>query len=297
MPGRVDLHIHSEFSSDGDHSVRTIVRLAREVGLQAISITDHDTTAAYPEALEEGDREGVEVIPGIELTTLYEGREFHLLLPFVDWESPVLGKMTQRVAAGRFEEARERVEKLVELGFDLTWDEVRRESAPFAPLGVTIAQVVLRKGAGGRDPSVDRYFQGGDAGLAPYAFYRDYFAEGRPAFVPRRALSLLEVLDVAPDTGGVPVLAHPGAEFQRTDRDDLRVLRERGLEGVEAYTTYHDTLQAAHFAALAREFDLVATAGSDFHGGIKPQIPFGAIRDGTYRMVEQLRDRRLNHGI
>jgi predicted metal-dependent phosphoesterase TrpH len=128
--------------------------------------------------------------------------------------------------------------------------------------------------------------------MAPYAFYRDYFMEGRPAHVPRRALDLLEVLAVSADTGGVPVLAHPGAEFQQTDREDLRALKQGGLEGLEVYTTYHDTSQTKHFAALAEEFDLVATAGSDFHGGIKPQIPFGAIRDGTYRMVDELRDRR-----
>ena len=206
-------------------------------------------------------------------------------------------KGIQAFSAGRFQEARERVAKLVELGFDLTWDEVQRESAPFAPLGVTIAQVVLRRAAETREPSLAGYIQGRDARLAPYAFYRDYFAEGRPAFVPRRALSLLEVLELAPGTGGVPVLAHPGAEFQQTGRDDLRVLKEQGLAGLEVYTTYHNRLQTEHFAHLAREFDLVATAGSDFHGRIKPQIPFGVIRDGTCRMVEQLRDRRPDHGI
>jgi predicted metal-dependent phosphoesterase TrpH len=297
MPGCIDLHIHSEYSSDGDHSVESIVRMAREADLRAISITDHDTTAAYPEALEAGTAEGVEVIPGIELTTLYEGREFHLLLPFLDWESTALEELTKRVAAGRFQEARERVDKLVKLGFDLSWDEVQGESAPFAPLGVTIAQVILRKAAKDQDPSLERYGQGRDVGLAPYAFYKDYFTEGRPAFVPRRALSLLEVLDLIPSTGGVPVLAHPGAEFQQTGRNDLLVLKERGLEGLEVYTTYHNKQQTEHYAALAREFDLVATAGSDFHGRIKPQISLGIIREGTYQMVEKLRHRRPHHGI
>jgi len=234
----------------------------------------------------------VEVIPSIELTTLYEGREFHLLLPFVDWDSPLLKSLIENVRKGRLLEAQERVARLRELGLDLTWEEVRAESAPFAPLGVTIAQVMLRKAAESGDPAFDRYFQADNAQLAPYAFYRDYFMEGRPAFVPRRNVNLLEVLAEAPATKGVPVLAHPGAAFQQVTREDLRVLKTKGLQGLEVYTSYHDEEQARMYLALAREFDLVATAGSDFHGSIKPHVPFGSLRDGQYTMVEELEGRR-----
>jgi len=292
MSGCVDLHIHSHKSSDGDFPVHRLVALAREKDLAAIAIADHDTTAAYPEAVHLGEKEGVRIIPSIELTTLFEDREFHLLLPFVDWDSEPLKELIETVREGRFLEARERVSRLVQLGFDLTWEEVRDASAPFAPLGVTIAQVVLRKAEEGGDPAFDRYFQGDDPSLAPYSFYRDYFMEGRPAFVERRNIGLLEVLAKAPATGGVPVLAHPGASFQQTTPDDLRVLKEGGLEGLEAYTSYHDEEQTREYLSLAREFDLVATAGSDFHGSIKPHIPFGSLRAGQLRMVEELEIRR-----
>ncbi len=294
MSGCVDLHIHSHKSSDGDLPVQRIVPMAREAGLDAIAITDHDTTAAYPEAISLGKEEGVEVIPSIELTTRYEGREFHLLLPFIDWESPLLVSIIVRVREGRFLEAQERVSRLRDLGFDLTWEEVKAESAPFAPLGVTIAQVVLRKvgGGGSGDPVFDRYLQGDNALIAPYAFYKDYFAEGRPAFVPRRNISLLEVLAEVPATGGVPVLAHPGASFQQVTREDLCALKAEGLQGLEVYTSYHDEEETNTYSALALEFDLVATAGSDFHGSIKPHIPFGSQRNGTYAMVEELEKRR-----
>jgi hypothetical protein len=100
------------------------------------------------------------------------------------------------------------------------------------------------------------------------------------------------VLSEVSETGGVPVLAHPGASFQQTTREDLRALQAAGLQGLEVYTSYHDEDQAALYSALAREFDLVATAGSDFHGSIKPHIPFGSLRDGTYAMVEELEKRR-----
>ena len=97
MSGRVDFHVHSNKSSDGDFSPAELVGFARDHGMRAISIADHDTVAAYPEAVELGRQAGVEVIPGIELTTLFGGREFHLLLPLVDWTSPALARDHRRV--------------------------------------------------------------------------------------------------------------------------------------------------------------------------------------------------------
>lgn len=292
MPGPVDLHIHSCNSSDGDFTPLHLVRLAREQGFAAISISDHDTTAAYPEALRYGEEEGVEVIPGIELTTLFGEREFHLLLPFIDWRSKILKTLVERVADGRIAEARARVAKLQELGFDLEWEEVEKASSPFPPLGVTIAQVLLLKGKESGEPSFSKYFSSENAMLAPYVFYKDYFVEGKPAFVPRQNISLLEVLKIVPKTGGVPVLAHPGAAFQRVTRTDLAVLCRNGLAGLEVYTTYHDATQTQQYLEWARDFDLVPTAGSDFHGTIKPHVPFGRIKDGDYSMVEKLKQRR-----
>ena len=292
MPSPVDLHIHSCKSSDGDFSPFHLVRLAREQGFAAISFSDHDTTAAYPEALQHGEKEGVEIIPGIELTTLFESREFHLLLPFVDWKSKIVSRLVKRVADGRIREAKARVTKLQDLGFDLRWEEVEEASAPFPPLGVTIAQVLLRKGKQTGDPHLLKYISSEDAMFAPYNFYKDHFAEGKPAFVPRQNISLLEVLKIVPETGGVPVLAHPGAAFQRVTRADLTRLCEHGLAGLEVYTTYHDETQAQQYLEWAHDFDLVPTAGSDFHGSIKPHIPFGLIKQGDYSMVERLRQRR-----
>ncbi len=292
MPGPVDLHIHSCNSSDGDFTPFHLVRLAQEQGFAAISISDHDTTAAYPETLRHGEKMGVEIIPSVELTTLFDKREFHLLLPFIDWNSKVLGDLVARVAEGRILEAKARVAKLQTLGFDLQWEEVWKASAPFSPLGVTIAQVLLEKGKKAEDPALIKYYASENAMSAPYAFYKDFFAEGKPAFVPRQNIALLEVLKMVPETGGVPVLAHPGAPFQQVTRTDLSLLREHGLEGLEVFTTYHDESQIQQYRAWAIDFDLVATAGSDFHGSIKPHIPFGRIQDGDMRMVENLKQRR-----
>jgi hypothetical protein len=195
MNGRVDLHIHSLNSSDGDFAPVALLQMAKEKGLRAISISDHDTVGAYPDALEWSDRLGVELIPSVELTTLFDGREFHLLLPFVCWESRPLGGILATVTRARMEEAKDRVAKLRELGFEIDWDEVLLKTKGGPPLGVSIAQILIDKGREEKDPSLQKYYEGTNRLFAPYFFYRDYFLEEKPAFVRRRTVSLLEVLD------------------------------------------------------------------------------------------------------
>ncbi len=292
MNGRVDLHVHSSNSSDGDYSPAALLRMAKEKGLRAISIADHDTAEAYPDALAWSDRLGVELVPSVELTTLYDRREFHLLLPFVRWDSAVLKKILTAVTRARMEEAKERVAKLRELGFDLEWDEVIRKTKGGPPLGVSIAQILIDKGRKKKTPSLQKYTDGPNRLFAPYIFYRDYFLEEGPAFVPKRTVSLVEVLDEMDGEGAAPVLAHPGAYFERATREDITVLRERGLVGLEVYSSYHDPEQTRFYAAVGGELGLVATAGSDFHGRIKPQVVFGELKEGRYEMVEELRARR-----
>lgn len=292
MSGRVDFHVHSNRSSDGDFSPAELVGMAAKHGLRAISIADHDTVAAYPEAVEVGRRAGVEVIPGIEVTTVYGDREFHLLLPFVDWASPALAGIVESQTAARLSETRERVAKVRDLGFALTLDEVLAKSNGAPPLGVKIAQALLENPENRRNPALELFYRPENDRRAPSLFYKQYFAEGGAAHVPKRFLGLLDVLAAAPATGGAPVLAHPGAYFMRTTSEDLRALRERGLAGLEVFTFYHTDEQTAFYRGLAAELDLVATAGSDFHGRIKPHVAFGALKEGDYGMVERLRARR-----
>ena len=292
MSGRVDLHVHSHRSCDGDFSPAELAGFARTNGMRAISIADHDTVAAYPEAVEAGRAAGVEVIPGIEITTLFAGREFHLLLPLVDWASPALAAIIDGQTECRMAETRERIEKLRVLGFAVTLDEVRKRANGVPPLGVKIAQVLLDDPENERNPALEFYYRPENRPYGPSLFYKDYFAEGKPAWVPKKFVALLDVLAAAPATGGAPVLSHPGAYFQRTTPEDARTLREHGLVGLEVYTFYHTAEQTAFYRKLADELDLVATAGSDFHGRVKPHVAFGALAEGDYGMVERLRARR-----
>jgi hypothetical protein len=292
MNGLVDLHIHSNHSCDGDFSPEELVRMAKELAFRAMAIADHDSVGAYPEAIKAGEKYGVEVIPSIEVTTVFDSREFHLLLPLVDWESEVTRYIINKMENSRLQEAKTRVEKLRENGIDIKWDEVWEKSGQVPPLGVKIAQILLDKPECRKKPNLRRYYDENDQPSGPYLFYQDYFAEGGLAYVPKRHISLEEVLSLAPLTGGVPVLSHPGAYFQRTTKEDLIHLKNLGLQGIEVYTSYHTQGQVLLYRSLADELDLVATAGSDFHGRIKPKVSFGLIREGNYEMVEKLRQRK-----
>ena len=292
MSGLVDLHIHSSHSSDGSFTPHELFEMARTSGMKAMSISDHDTVSAYPQAVEESLAAGVELIPSVELTTLLNGREFHCLLPFVDPASPALRGILAEVAEIRGAEARERIRKLQDLGFDISWEEVTEESGNPNPLGVTIAQVLAEKSGEKNSRLMEKYVSPQNRPMAPYIFYKDYFLEGKPAYVTKRHISLLRVLEKAPECGAVPVLAHPGAYFEMATREDLELLKEHGLDGLEVFSTYHDKDQVTFYAALAKDLDLVVTAGSDFHGKIKPHIPFGSLKEGHYGMIEDLRKRR-----
>ncbi|MGB9892958.1 MAG: PHP domain-containing protein, partial [Candidatus Saccharicenans sp.] len=143
--GFVDLHLHSNFSCDGDFSPEELVQMAKENGFRAISISDHDTVEAYPEAVSIGQAYGIEVIPSIEVTTIFDSREFHLLLPFVNWESEAIKYIINRLEDSRLEEARARVKKLKERGIKVDWAEIWDKAGQIPPLGVKIAQVLLEK--------------------------------------------------------------------------------------------------------------------------------------------------------
>jgi predicted metal-dependent phosphoesterase TrpH len=292
MSELVDFHVHSNRSCDGDFSPAELVGFARDKGFRAISIADHDTVAAYPEAVDLGRAAGVEVIPSIEVTTQYGGREFHLLLPFVDWASPAVASIIEGQTRCRTEEAMERVEKLRGLGFAISWDEVSQRANGTPPLGVKIAQVLLDNPENEKNAALEFFYRTENRPFAPYMFYKEFFTEGKHAHVPKKFVGLLDVLAARDATGGVPVLSHPGAYFQQTTREDARVLKKHGLAGLEVYTSYHTAEQAVHYRAVAEELDLVPTAGSDFHGRIKPHVVFGALRDGQYWMVERLKERK-----
>jgi predicted metal-dependent phosphoesterase TrpH len=287
---KIDLHIHSNKSSDGDLSVEELIELSSGK-LRAISIADHDTLDAYPEAVEIGKVKGVEVIQSVEITTHFNGRELHILSPFVEKEGHIL-ELLERLKYGRIFLAEERIKKLQKIGFSIKIEDVFSYSPNAIPIGTSIARVLFLSQPD--HPLLKKYLD--EPAKAPYRFYKDYFEPGGLAYVPFDYISTEEAVEAVRDSGGVPVLAHPGASFCKVGKEDLIYLKDKGLEGVEVWTSYHTPEKKNFYYELAKELDLVPTPGSDFHGSIKPHVPFASVEEGDYSVVEMLIERRKRNG-
>ncbi|MER3460489.1 MAG: hypothetical protein C4303_04910, partial [candidate division GAL15 bacterium] len=191
MRVRADLHTHTT-ASDGTLSPRELVREACAAGLKVLALTDHDTTEGIREAQGEAARLGIELIPGVELSTHVPGSEVHILGYFVDWHEQQLAGLLRRLRKGRVNRAREMVRRLNQLGVPLTFEDVARHA----------------DGAVGRPHVARALVAGGYVASFEEAFTR-YLARGRPAYVERERFTPEEAVQVILQAGGVPVFAHP----------------------------------------------------------------------------------------
>lgn len=276
---KIDLHIHSSYSSDGEIDPGEIIRTLKSKDFHALSITDHDSMGAYPAALELGEKLGIEVIEGVELTTGYKGREVHLLAYFLDYRRA--RPLIDRISKTRMELTIRRLEKLRALGMEIALEEVMEKSQGKPPTGPIIAEIAIRK------YSPEKYRHEKDP---IRSFYYDYFLPGKPAFVERVYVPIFEAISMVRELKAVPVLAHPGAFIPFTE-EEVKELKGKGLEGIEVKNSYHSKKQVDFYMELALKFLLVPTCGSDFHGRRKPHISLGSVYC-DYEVVEDLKRRR-----
>ncbi len=270
----IDLHLHTT-ASDGSCTPAEVVYLARKAGMTAISITDHDTMSGVAEAIAEGKTAGIEVLPGIELSTDYCGRDTHVL--GYGEKLSVQGTPLENVIHWMRQERYCRNEKIAELmrqdGISITMDEMMAQY-PKATIGKPhFAQVLISRGLV-RD--------------VEDAFSRYLNTEGR-YYVPRSYFPLRQAVEAIRASGGVAVLAHP-LQYRYNSKqlhDLVEYASKVGVQGLEVYYTGYDEKQRAELIRLAKQFDLVITGGSDFHGTNKPGILVGC-GDGTLNVPATL---------
>ncbi len=273
----IDLHTHS-MASDGSMSPAELVRHAHEKGLSALALTDHDTVDGVKEALEEGERLGVEVIPGIEISVDYKP-EMHILGYFPNlYAYNSIRKELEVIRQGREARNLKIISRLNGLGIDITTEEVKREALGDITGRPHIARVLVNRGfVKSIDDAFDKYL--GREGLAYFKRFELKPEEGIQAI--RRA-------------GGLPVLAHPVFLRKTYDGMDklLGELKGFGLAGIEALYSDHTKEDTGNFLRLAIKHGLIVTGGSDFHGSFKPGMELGTGRGGLevpYELLENLR--------
>ena len=254
----VDLHVHTT-ASDGTATPTEAVRLAREKGLSAIAITDHDTVSGCGEAMAAGQALGLEVVPGVELSSRY-GRTIHILGYYLRTESLALTRVLDGIVDERDERNRKMAAMMAADGLPVDYDEMKQRFGPVIGRP-NFGQILVELGyAESVQDAFDRYIE-----------------KGQRYYLPRKMLSIERSVEVIREAGGVPVLAHP---FQyRLEEKDLRQLIEHcmdhGLLGMECRYSLYDEAQSRYLLSLAKEYGLVPTGGSDFHGANKPHISLG----------------------
>lgn len=269
---RIDLHLHT-FYSDGSYSPTEVINFAHQVGVTALAITDHDTIAGTSEAIQAGTKLGIEIIPGIELSSRFEETEIHLLGYFLDWQDSSLQQRLIQQRISRHTRNPQIVEKLNKFGLSITYDEVKAKAGSDSVGRPHIAEVLIEKG----------YVR-----TSQEAFSR-YLGQNAAAYISRNLPDTTEVIGWIREAGGVPVLAHPN--WTKRNGVALKqmcvVLKESGLSGIEVFYSTHNRKQTSSYLELAKSLDLLITGGSDFHGTAKPNIQVG-IGQGNLKVNENL---------
>lgn len=272
---RVDLHIHSCYSDDGEFTPYQIIQLSTNRRMKTIAITDHNSVKGVEEAIEYGKHFGVEVIPGIEIDCTYNNVDLHLLGYYIDYT----GKEFEDLEKSLFEKSIDAFPKMIlnlrKIGICVDGEEVLRKANGKIPTGELIAEVILNKEGNINNQLLRPYLKGGKRSDMPYInFYWDFFAQGRVAHVPIEYMSLKEAINLVKKSGGIPVIAHPGINLNNNIELLENIIKE-GVEGIEVFNNYHTKSQINYLNKKAEEYELLITCGSDFHGKNKPKIEIG----------------------
>ncbi|MGN0998629.1 MAG: PHP domain-containing protein [Faecousia sp.] len=258
-----DLHTHSVFS-DGTCTPAELIRAAEQIGLRAIALTDHNTIAGLPDFLRAGSGSPVEAVPGIEISSEWEGRELHILGLYIQPEhySAVNGLLAQ-YNVRKEQSNRKLIENLNRAGLKLSYDEVLASDCGGHINRANIAAVLLKKG----------YVS--DIQDA----FRRYLDPKMGCYTPPRRLCSFQVIRFLKSIGAVAVLAHPLLSLDETElRRFLTQQRGCGLDAMETLYVSYDAATTAAAHAIADEFGLKYSGGSDFHGANKPDISLGSGR-------------------
>jgi 3',5'-nucleoside bisphosphate phosphatase len=250
----IDLHTHTT-ASDGSLAPAALIEAAREAGLRVLSITDHDTTAGFEAVLDRADQAGLELVPGIEITAVADGRDMHVLGYFIDPSSSTLRAFLGRQRDDRLRRVEEMTRRLAALGCPISAEAMLATAASGHSVGrPQIAAALVNAGyVQTRDEAFERFLE-----------------HGGPAYVPRQGAAPEAVIALVHAAGGLASLAHPGV----TKRDDrIAALAAAGLDALEARHSDHDPATEQRYRDLAREHGLLVTGGSDFHGEGGHRVP------------------------
>lgn len=264
-----DLHLHTKFS-DGTYTPFELISESRKAGLSAIAVVDHDTVEGISVTREAAEKEGVEVLAGIELSAECRGMEVHILGYLIDYENETLAEKLDDLKKRRVDRIYEMVSKLKEIGVMLEAGKVFDMAGKGTVGRLHLARALVKEGKVG---SIFEAFQ-------------KYIGDKSPAYVLGFKFSPRDAIKLIRDTGGLPVLAHP---YSIKNDELIYEFIDYGLMGLEVYYPEHSQSMVNFYLELAKKHNLLVTGGSDCHGKAKTDVKIGSIKI-PYELVERLKE-------
>ena len=253
----IDLHAHTT-ESDGSFTPEELILEAKRKGLSAIAITDHDTFAGIDKAAPIAAMHDIELIPGIEFSTDYNGKEVHVLGLYIDTKHPLLNEKLKEFREGRDNRNVLIVENLQKEGFDITMDALKAENPDCVITRANIARFLYEHGM---IPSIQTAFE-------------KYIGDNCKCFVNRFKITPMDAVRLIKEAGGTAILAHPLLYHMSTPVLQKMVddMKEAGLDGIEAVYCTYSASEEREMKEFARINELLISGGSDFHGSTKPKL-------------------------
>lgn len=277
----VDLHVHSN-ASDGTLTPSEVVSLAIKKNLTAIALTDHDTIDGLAEAKKASLGHPIEIIPGIELSCVYNGQEIHILGLFVDSSDSDFIREISGLKNIRDKRNQEMIRRFQASDIMITLEEVTAGNPGTVITRAHFARALYEKG----------YVKTMDQAFKKYLTYGSRFCPKKEEITPEYAMKILT------DNHAFPVLAHP-YQYRLGDKKTEELisdLKKLGLLGLEVYHSSNNTYESSKLKKLTKQYGLFPTGGSDFHGSNKPDIDLGTGRGGlriSYLLLEDIKKYRL----
>jgi predicted metal-dependent phosphoesterase TrpH len=268
---KADLHVHTT-ASDGLLSPEEVIKWAAHKKLSAVAITDHDTVKGVQPAIDISKQYDIEVVPGIEFSSEHMDEEIHILGYYIDYNKSWLKEKLDEMYHSRYTRAVKMIDKLKDIGIDITLEQVKR---------------IAESGTIGR-PHIARAMQENGYIDNMKDAFKNYIGKGGPAYVERYRISCQEAIAIIKGLGGVPVLAHPGLINKKECIDEIL---DMGVEGIEVYHTKHDDRTVRDTLKIVNRSKLLITGGSDCHGLFLNNEPILGNVWVDYKYVEALKEK------
>ncbi|MFT3837109.1 MAG: PHP domain-containing protein [Myxococcaceae bacterium] len=243
----IDLHSHT-VASDGQHTADELFQMAKAAGVHTLAVTDHDTVDGLKACEDAAQKHGLTLVPGIELSAFINSKEVHVLGHFVDRTEAGISSFSEKLRGERRKRMEQMVVKMQGLGFPVTMEQV---------LGIAGDAHLAR-------PHLARVLVELNYCTSTKEAFDRFLGDKRPAAVGRFQLSAEDAIAIIRQAKGAATLAHPGVS--RVERFEVEKMAKAGLVGLEAEHSDHPPTMRDKFRSWAKDFNLVSTSGSDFHG-------------------------------